>query len=135
MGACYGRITVRRQPTGESRAQRDPGGKTILSIYDKCLSYNTTLFLLVKTQPLKKDVVKWKSETPITMGQLNSKRDEFWETAPMFEGRKEIWDAIKGAVTATESSDFGMAQAILDGANIYIPHGRGINSDNITSST
>lgn len=78
----------------------------------------------VKTQPLKKDVIKWKSENPITMGQLNSKRDEFWETAPMFEGRREIWDAIKGAVNAIENSDYPMAQAILDGANIFIPHGK-----------
>lgn len=60
------------------------------------------------------------------MGQLNSKRDEFWETAPVFEGRREIWDAIKAAVAATEESDFALAQAILDGANIYIPHGKGI---------
>ncbi|XP_021966854.1 ubiquitin domain-containing protein 1 [Folsomia candida] len=104
MGACYGRLATngRGQPEEVVRPQRDPG---------------------VKTQPLKKDVIKWKSENPITMGQLNSKRDEFWETAPMFEGRREIWDAIKGAVNAIENSDYPMAQAILDGANIFIPHG------------
>jgi hypothetical protein len=60
---------------------------------------------------------------PITMGQLHSKRDEFWETAPLFEGRREIWDAIKAAATAAENLDFTLAQAILDGANIYIPFG------------
>ncbi|TTC00278.1 Ubiquitin domain-containing protein 2 [Bagarius yarrelli] len=32
----------------------------------------------------------------MTDGQLRSKRDEFWDTAPAFEGRKEIWDALKG---------------------------------------
>jgi hypothetical protein len=61
---------------------------------------------------------------PITMGQLHSKRDEFWETAPLFEGRREIWDAIKAAATAAENLDFTLAQAILDGANIYIPFGK-----------
>ncbi len=52
------------------------------------LIYSLFIFCVVKTQPLKTDMVKWKSETPITMGQLNSKRDEFWETAPMVEENK-----------------------------------------------
>lgn len=59
----------------------------------------------------------------MTEGQLRSKRDEFWDTAPAFEGRKEIWDALRAAASAFESSDHLLAQAILDGASITLPHG------------
>lgn len=57
------------------------------------------------------------------MGQLCSKRDEFWDTAPAFEGRKEIWDALKAAAYACETKDFELAQAIINGASITIPKG------------
>lgn len=61
----------------------------------------------------------------MTDGQLRSKRDEFWDTAPAFEGRKEIWDALKAAAYAVEVNDHSLAQAILDGASITLPHGEG----------
>ena len=32
--------------------------------------------------------MRWKSDIPLTDGQLMSKRDEFWDTAPAFEGLK-----------------------------------------------
>lgn len=54
---------------------------------------------------------------------MRSKRDEFWDTAPAFEGRKEIWDALKAAAYAAESNDYPLAQAIIDGANISLPNG------------
>lgn len=76
-----------------------------------------------KNQPLKKEHPRWRSELPLTEGQLRSKRDEFWDTAPAFEGRKEIWDALKAAAIALESKDYTLAQAIIDGANISLPHG------------
>ena len=63
----------------------------------------------------------------MTEGQLKSKRDEFWDTAPAFEGKAEIWAALKAAVEATETTpqeeDFQLAQAILDGAGVSLPHG------------
>ena len=59
----------------------------------------------------------------MTEGQLRSKRDEFWDTAPAFEGRKEIWDALKAAAYAIETGDHQLAQAIVDGANISLPNG------------
>lgn len=77
-----------------------------------------------KNHPLKKDRPKWKSDVPMTEAQVKSKRDEFWHTAPAFEGRKEIWDALKAAVFAVESSDHPLAQAIIDGANITLPNGK-----------
>ncbi|MED6288102.1 Ubiquitin domain-containing protein 1, partial [Characodon lateralis] len=76
-----------------------------------------------RNEPLKNDRLKWKSEYPMTEGQLRSKRDEFWDTAPAFEGRKEIWDALKAAAVALESNDHELAQAIVDGANITLPQG------------
>ena len=39
-----------------------------------------------KTRPLKAEKPRWKSDIPLTQGQLRSKRDEFWDTAPAFEG-------------------------------------------------
>lgn len=60
----------------------------------------------------------------MTEGQLRSKRDEFWDTAPAFDGRKEIWDALRAAALAAECNDLELAQAIVDGACITLPHGR-----------
>lgn len=76
-----------------------------------------------RNEPLRKERLKWKSDYPMTDGQLRSKRDEFWDTAPAFEGRKEIWDALKAAAYAAEANDHELAQAILDGASITLPHG------------
>ncbi|KAF6723092.1 Ubiquitin domain-containing protein 1 [Oryzias melastigma] len=76
-----------------------------------------------RNEPLKRDRPKWKSDYPMTEGQLRSKRDEFWDTAPAFEGRKEIWDALKAAAVALECDDHELAQAIIDGASITLPHG------------
>lgn len=80
---------------------------------------------LGRNEPLKKDKPKWKSDYPMTEGQLRSKRDEFWDTAPAFDGRKEIWDALKAAAVAIECNDHELAQAIVDGASITLPHGKG----------
>ncbi|TRY93108.1 hypothetical protein DNTS_007752 [Danionella cerebrum] len=77
-------------------------------------------FALGRNQPLKREKPKWKSDYPMTDGQLRSKRDEFWDTAPAFEGRKEIWDALRAAAQAFESNDHELAQAIIDGASITV---------------
>ncbi|XP_028824790.1 ubiquitin domain-containing protein 1-like isoform X2 [Denticeps clupeoides] len=103
MGGCVG--TVRAAPggsRGRGRRNKKRGGRN---------------------EPLKKDKPKWKSDYPMTEGQLRSKRDEFWDTAPAFDGRKEIWDALKAAAMALECNDHELAQAIVDGANITLPHG------------
>lgn len=76
-----------------------------------------------KNQPLCHQEIRWKSDVPLTEGQLRSKRDEFWDTAPAFEGRKEIWDALRAAAVAGEASDYDLAQAIIDGANVTVPGG------------
>lgn len=43
--------------------------------------------------------------------------------APAFEGRKEIWDALRGACYALEQNDIELAQSIIDCANISLPRG------------
>ncbi|KAK3095298.1 hypothetical protein FSP39_012949 [Pinctada imbricata] len=102
MGGCIGSHRDNGQSSGESS--------------DAAVSIG-------RNQPLKPEKPKWKSELPLTEGQLRSKRDEFWDTAPAFEGRKEIWDALKAAAYALETGDHSLAQAIVDGANISLPHG------------
>ena len=42
---------------------------------------------------------------PLTEAQLRSKREEFWDTAPAFEGKAEIWAALKAAVDAATRED------------------------------
>lgn len=76
-----------------------------------------------KNKPLRRDKIRWKSDIPLTNGQLQSKRDEFWDTAPAFEGKQEIWNALKAATEAAEREDFELAQAIIDGAGISMPNG------------
>ncbi|KAM3172839.1 hypothetical protein ACTXT7_013708 [Hymenolepis weldensis] len=76
-----------------------------------------------KNQPLKRGAARWISSQPIHASQLRQKREEFWDTAPAFEGRQEIWDALRCAAEAAERGDHEMAQAIIDSANIILPTG------------
>lgn len=77
-----------------------------------------------KNKRLKKDYVKYlKFEKSMNEAQLVAKRDEFWDTAPVFEGKSEIWAALKAAVEALENKNFQLAQAIIDSANIIVPNG------------
>lgn len=76
-----------------------------------------------KNQPLLRRPVLWSSDVITTEGQLQSKRDEFWDTAPAFEGSRVVWDALKGAAEAAELEDYDLAQAIIDGAGISLPKG------------
>ena len=82
-----------------------------------------TAVAIGQNQPLLQEPVVWTSEMPLTEGQLRGKRDTFWETAPAYEGRKEIWDALRAAVEAAEQEDYDLAQAILNGASISLPTG------------
>jgi len=56
----------------------------------------------------------------MTIGQLKSKRDEFWDTQPNYSGRREIWQAVKGAL---ECEDKETAQLILDAVDVTLPNG------------
>ncbi|KAJ4844284.1 hypothetical protein Tsubulata_009837 [Turnera subulata] len=86
----------------------------------------------------------WKHSEPITKTQLLQMRDEFWDTAPHYGGRKgivstdqyhcltirhlpleitrgveflvQIWDALRAASEA----DITLAQAIVDSAGVIV---------------
>ncbi|CAH8572741.1 unnamed protein product [Schistosoma margrebowiei] len=76
-----------------------------------------------KNRPLKRISPRWRSTFPISLSQLQRKRDEFWDTAPAAEGRVEIWNALKVVADFFQKQDYDMAQAILDGACITLPSG------------
>lgn len=76
-----------------------------------------------KNKPLRQLSVRWCSQHPLTASQLQRKREEFWDTAPAFDGRVEIWNALKAAAQFLERDDREMAQAIIDGADIILPTG------------
>ncbi|CAF3771350.1 unnamed protein product [Adineta steineri] len=78
-----------------------------------------------RNKPLNRSACrpKWKSDVPITENHLRRKREEYWDTAPAFDGRKEIWDALRGACYAIEQNDIDLAQSIINCANISLPHG------------
>lgn len=85
--------------------------------------FSSAVVAIGQNQPLQTSPEVWRTEVPWTEGQLRGKRDTFWETAPAYDGRKEIWDALKAACEAVEDGDYGLAQAIVDGANISLPTG------------
>ncbi|KAK9150615.1 hypothetical protein Syun_008924 [Stephania yunnanensis] len=58
----------------------------------------------------------WKHPQPITREQLNQMREEFWDTAPHYGGRREIWDALRAAA----ESELPFAQAIIDSAGVIV---------------
>eukprot|EP00096_Caligus_rogercresseyi_P008903 TRINITY_DN2906_c0_g1_i1.p1 TRINITY_DN2906_c0_g1~~TRINITY_DN2906_c0_g1_i1.p1 ORF type:complete len:270 (+),score=115.39 TRINITY_DN2906_c0_g1_i1:171-980(+) len=113
MGGCVGtgrRSVPNAAPSDSSSSQGPPSGH-------------------LKNRPLKHEKIRWKSDIPLTDGQLLSKREEFWDTAPAFEGKPEIWSALRAAAQAAESGeDFELAQAILDGAGISTPSGSLVES-------
>ena len=73
--------------------------------------------------PLKQEPLTWRSEVAVTTSDLERKRSEFWETAPLFGGRPEVWSALRAACSSFEGGDFTHCQAILDSAAIRTPCG------------
>ncbi|CAO2823491.1 unnamed protein product [Amaranthus hypochondriacus] len=59
---------------------------------------------------------QWKHTEAITRAQLNKMREEFWDTAPHYGGRQEIWDALRAAAEGEPS----MAQTIIESAGIIV---------------
>ncbi|KAL3377043.1 hypothetical protein AABB24_003453 [Solanum stoloniferum] len=58
----------------------------------------------------------WRHSEPITRAQLLKMREEFWDTAPHYGGKKEIWDALRAAAEA----EIGLAQTIVNSAGIIV---------------
>ncbi|KAI9029925.1 hypothetical protein CLU79DRAFT_413630 [Phycomyces nitens] len=73
-----------------------------------------------KGKPFKRAQLSWVAEEPITRAQLDRQRTAFWETAPSYEGRREIWQALQAACS---TPDIHLARSILDAANVTLPTG------------
>ncbi|XP_010537717.1 PREDICTED: ubiquitin domain-containing protein 1 [Tarenaya hassleriana] len=58
----------------------------------------------------------WKHPSPISKAELVQMREEFWDTAPHYGGKKEIWDALRAAAEA----DACLAQAIVESAGVIV---------------
>ena len=69
MGGCVGTQSGGRRNSGSHSGLSDSSNAPV-----------------TKNKPLKTEKMRWKSDIPLTDGQLMSKRDEFWDTAPAFEG-------------------------------------------------
>ncbi|KAG0273067.1 hypothetical protein BGZ95_011126 [Linnemannia exigua] len=68
---------------------------------------------------------KWNAPAPPpTRTQLNREREEFWDTAPVYDGRPEVWQALKAACACGDNPDEedpDQIQGILDAARITVP--------------
>ena len=117
MGACLG------TPGPHGGGSGGGGRRRTSTLSGEDESTSSAAVHAAKNKPLRPEKVRWRSEVPLTEGQLKTKRDEFWDTAPAFEGKKEIWMALRAAVEATGEDDFALAQALIDGAGISLPHG------------
>ena len=136
MGNCLRSHRRRHEPLLLS-TENEHGGKLVLFTESLPLTPSTFKSLvslcyfsplrcavtLGQAQPLVQEPVVWTADVPLTTGQLRGRRDTFWDTAPMYDGRREIWDALRAAVEAAEQEDYDLAQAILSGANITLPTG------------
>ncbi|KAJ1719259.1 hypothetical protein LPJ53_005946 [Coemansia erecta] len=66
--------------------------------------------------------VRWTAgEGAVGRGELQRRRDAFWETAPTYAGRAETWLALR---IACDSADGPLACAILASAGLTVPSGR-----------
>lgn len=106
MGGCIGALD-----------RRGSGVGSVFSVSSSAVS------ALARNRRLRHQQIKWKSDIQLTESQLLSKRDEFWDTAPAFEGKAEIWAALKAAAEAVGREDYDLAQALLDGAGVSLPGG------------
>ncbi|CAF2258145.1 hypothetical protein HID58_030825 [Brassica napus] len=59
----------------------------------------------------------WKHPQPISRAELTQMREEFWDTAPHYGGKKEIWDALRAAA---EEEDLSLAQTIIESAGVIV---------------
>ncbi|KAF9971473.1 Ubiquitin domain-containing protein 2 [Actinomortierella ambigua] len=59
----------------------------------------------------------------MTRSQLEKERQEFWETIPLYEGRPEVWQAIRSAL---EETDRAQIQAILDASRLVVPSDKSV---------
>nr|VDD58734.1 unnamed protein product [Brassica oleracea] len=59
----------------------------------------------------------WKHPQPISRAELTQMGEEFWDTAPHYGGKKEIWDALRAAA---EEDDLSLAQTVIESAGVVV---------------
>jgi hypothetical protein len=126
---------IRLQPRLSTSSSTSPTTTTIpqtqtpLTNYINHISLSTSFNHFMpptgKNKKLKKDLNNkyFKCNKKISMVQLQTKRDEFWDTEPAFGGKSEIWSALHAALDAYQLKNYQLAQAIIDSANIILPNG------------
>ncbi|KAJ2556211.1 hypothetical protein IWW35_000128 [Coemansia sp. RSA 1878] len=104
MGCCQSTTTA----AGSTGARTDPTTQREAENYEP-LPVSTIDF---------GHTTRWASEEAMTQTQLERKREQFWDTAPAFEGRLEVWQALR---LACDSNDGQLAHAILASAGATVP--------------
>jgi hypothetical protein len=59
----------------------------------------------------------WKSDEIMTLEEIKSKREVFWDTQPHYGGSREIWDALKAVC---EAEDMETAKLIIESAGVIM---------------
>ncbi|KAI9221940.1 hypothetical protein BC828DRAFT_379750 [Blastocladiella britannica] len=75
----------------------------------------------VQDGPIRIFHLVWTDPIPATASALDAMRDAFWDTAPSYGGRAEIWMALRTAVDASRTGERELASAILEAAQIAMP--------------
>ncbi|XP_042029359.1 ubiquitin domain-containing protein 2-like isoform X2 [Salvia splendens] len=103
---------------GSSQAKAEGKRDSNLGTYYIIVSTTLMMPVLPMTGGVKqvKKPRSWKHPQPITISQLFQLREEFWDTAPHYGGRKEIWDALRAAAEA----DPKLSQVIVESAGIIL---------------
>ncbi|KAI9596581.1 hypothetical protein BDF19DRAFT_412665 [Syncephalis fuscata] len=73
------------------------------------------------SQSLLSDRPNWTASEPMTQAELDAQRSAFWDTAPTYEGRLEVWQALQ--LVCQPETDHGTAQVVLDSVGVTLPTG------------
>jgi hypothetical protein len=74
------------------------------------------------SQPLKRIKQTWTTSEPLTKEEIEKETRQFWETAPSYGGKEEVWNALRAAIGAGDK-DIKMARTILECAGVILPDG------------
>lgn len=122
MGACLSRIFLRNDNSPSCFSTSAENEDQTATTQHPTASAST-----LKNKPLKRTLHKEsvKIEPNWSAEDLEKQRQAFWHTAPAYDGREEIWLALKAAVAAIQAPtpDYEHAQILLDSAGVSLPHG------------
>lgn len=74
------------------------------------------------SQPLKCIKQAWTTTEPLTKEEIEKETKQFWDMAPSYGGKEEVWNALKAAIEAGDK-DIKMARTILECAGVIMPDG------------